>query len=96
MKLGHSAGDYAGNPGPGLLQGWQAYRGRKGDLAQTGRIQLGWRKMLANTTLTFGINNIGDTRPPLSVQGGTFYQGFDTQAATPIGRYFYFEIEKKF
>jgi iron complex outermembrane recepter protein len=56
----------------------------------------GWRKWVANTTLTFGINNIGDTRPPLSVQGGTFFQGYDTTAATPIGRFFYFQLEKKF
>jgi iron complex outermembrane receptor protein len=56
----------------------------------------GWRSLLANTTLTFGINNLADTPPPLSVQGGTFFQGYDTSAATPIGRYFYIELEKKF
>ncbi len=54
----------------------------------------GWRSLLANTTFTFGINNLGDTRPPLSVQG--VIQGYDTQAATPIGRYFYVELEKRF
>jgi len=46
--------------------------------------------------LTFGINNLGDTRPPLVVSGGSFFQGYDTQAATPLGRYFYVELEKKF
>jgi outer membrane receptor protein involved in Fe transport len=51
---------------------------------------------LANTTLTFGINNLGDTPPPLSVQGVTFFQGYDTTSATPIGRYFYIELEKRF
>jgi hypothetical protein len=56
-----------------------------------------WRTILANTTLTFGINNIADTRPPLSAQGGNVgIDGYDTQSATPIQRYFYVQIEKKF
>ena len=57
-----------------------------------------WRSLLANTTFTFGINNIADTRPPLVSQGAAanFFQGFDTTVATPIQRYFYFQIEKKF
>ena len=57
-----------------------------------------WRSLLVNTIFTFGINNIADTRPPLVSQGinANFYQGFDTSAATPIQRYFYFQIEKKF
>ncbi|HEY0793944.1 MAG TPA: TonB-dependent receptor [Chthoniobacterales bacterium] len=56
----------------------------------------GWRTWLANTTLTFGINNIADTRPPLSTQGGNFFQGYDTEIANPIQRYFYVEVDKKF
>ena len=57
-----------------------------------------WRSILANTTVTFGINNIADTRPPLQVAAGAtnFIQGYDTTSATPIQRYFYFQIEKKF
>jgi iron complex outermembrane recepter protein len=56
-----------------------------------------WRTILANTILTFGINNIADTRPPLSAQGGNVgIDGYDTQSATPIQRYFYVQIEKKF
>jgi iron complex outermembrane recepter protein len=57
-----------------------------------------WRSILANTTVTFGINNIADTRPPLQVAAGStnFIQGYDTTSATPIQRYFYFQIEKKF
>ena len=57
-----------------------------------------WRSLLANTTWTFGINNIADTRPPLSSVGGVanFFEGYDTSVATPIQRYFYFQIEKKF
>ena len=53
----------------------------------------GVRWWLANTTLTFGINNIFDTRPPYSAD---WYQGFDTGDATPIQRYFYVQIDKKF
>lgn len=53
----------------------------------------GIRWWLANTTLTFGINNIFDTRPPYSAD---WYQGFDTGDSTPIQRYFYVQIDKKF
>jgi iron complex outermembrane receptor protein len=56
----------------------------------------GWRRWLANTTVTFGIDNVGDTRPPLSVLGGNFFQGYDTQQTSPVQRFFYFQIEKKF
>jgi iron complex outermembrane recepter protein len=55
-----------------------------------------WRSILANTTVTFGINNVFDTAPPLSTQGGFTFQGYDTTSATPIQRFFYFQIEKKF
>jgi iron complex outermembrane receptor protein len=53
----------------------------------------GIRTWLAGTKLTFGINNIFDTRPPFS---DAFTEGFDTSTTSPIQRYFYFEIEKKF
>jgi iron complex outermembrane recepter protein len=53
----------------------------------------GIRTWLAGTKLTFGINNIFDTRPPFS---DALTEGFDTEVTTPIQRYFYFEIEKKF
>jgi len=52
----------------------------------------GIRFWLANTKLTFGINNIFDTRPPF--EDATV--GFDTANGTPFQRYFYVEIEKKF
>jgi iron complex outermembrane receptor protein len=55
-----------------------------------------WHSLLANTTVSFGINNIFDTRPPLSTQGGFTFQGYDTASANPLQRYFYFQIEKKF
>ncbi|MBV8481534.1 MAG: TonB-dependent receptor, partial [Verrucomicrobia bacterium] len=56
-----------------------------------------WRRLLDNTTFTFGIKNIFDTPPPLQVAtGGPFFQGYDTQVASPVQRFFYGQIEKKF
>ncbi len=52
----------------------------------------GIRTWLAGTKLTFGINNIFDTRPPFE----DAQAGFDTTNGTPFQRYFYVEIEKKF
>jgi iron complex outermembrane receptor protein len=49
------------------------------------------RYWLAGSKITFGINNIFDTPPPFA---DTFF-GYDPQTANPIGRYFYFELEKK-
>jgi iron complex outermembrane recepter protein len=46
----------------------------------------------ADTTLTFGINNIFDTNPPFADEG----YGFDPATANAFGRYFYMEVEKKF
>ena len=55
-----------------------------------------WRRLLDNTTFTFGIKNLGDTRPPLAIAGNSGFQGYDTLAANPIQRFFYGSIEKKF
>jgi outer membrane receptor protein involved in Fe transport len=55
-----------------------------------------WRRLLDNTTFTFGIKNVCDTRPPLAIDGNSGYQGYDTLAANPIQRFFYGSIEKKF
>ena len=52
----------------------------------------GVRIWLAGTKLTFGINNIFDTRPPFE----DAQAGFDTTNGTPFQRYFFVEIEKKF
>jgi iron complex outermembrane receptor protein len=52
----------------------------------------GWRKWLAGTKLTFGINNIFDTNPPFA----NINQGYDPTSANPIGRFFYMQLEKKF
>jgi hypothetical protein len=53
----------------------------------------GIRKWLANTTLTFGINNVGGVKPPFS---SDWYQGYDTGTTVPFGRVYYVQIEKKF
>jgi len=54
-----------------------------------------WRSWLANTTVTFGINNVFDTRPPLSVDN--VISNFDNgSGANFIQRYFWFSIDKKF
>jgi outer membrane receptor protein involved in Fe transport len=50
------------------------------------------RRWLSNTKIMFGINNIGDVKPPFSDTGSNF----DSQTASPVGRYFYVELEKKF
>jgi len=83
-------------PAPGYSKDGKRIVGEKAISPKPEGSRWNWRTILANTTLTFGINNLGDTRPPLSVQGGTFFQGYDTTAATPIGRYFYVQLEKKF
>jgi hypothetical protein len=53
-----------------------------------------WRRLLDNTTFSFGINNIGDTHAPLAVDN---VQGnYDNSNANAIGRYFWVSVEKKF
>ena len=55
----------------------------------------GVRNLLANTTITFGIDNIFDTAPPLAVDN--FLSNFDNAGgANFIQRYFWFSIDKKF
>jgi iron complex outermembrane receptor protein len=53
----------------------------------------GIRKWLANTTLIFGINNIGDVKPPYSSDS---FEGYDPSNSVPYGRLFYVQIDKKF
>lgn len=57
--------------------------------------RFGWRNLLANTTLTFGINNIFDTAAPLSVDN--VLSNFDNAGgANNIMRYFWVSVDKKF
>jgi iron complex outermembrane receptor protein len=55
----------------------------------------GFRRWLANTTFTFGINNIWDTRAPLAIARGIGL-GYDYNTVDPIQRFFYVQLEKKF
>jgi iron complex outermembrane recepter protein len=84
------------SPRPGYEKDGKRLIGEKAISPKPEGARWNWRTLLANTTVTFGINNLADTRPPLSSQGGIFYQGYDTQVANPIQRYFYFQIAKKF
>ena len=54
----------------------------------------GWRHWLANTTFTFGINNIWDTRAPLTIRPISL--GYNYFSANAIQRFFYVQLEKKF
>jgi iron complex outermembrane recepter protein len=86
------------SPQPGYDKDGKRILGEKAISPKPEGSRWNWRTFLANTTVTFGINNIADTRPPLQVAAGptNFFQGFDTTSATPIQRYFYFQIEKRF
>jgi len=56
--------------------------------------QRSWiRNLIADTTLTFGIDNVFDTRPPFS---SDVYQGYDTSDTNYIQRFFYLSVDKKF
>jgi iron complex outermembrane receptor protein len=52
----------------------------------------GWRRYLRGTKFTFGIQNIGDVRPPLQDS----FTSYDPTQANALGRYFYIQIDKKF
>jgi hypothetical protein len=56
-----------------------------------------WRNLVANTTITFGINNSFDMAPPLSVDNVPGFGGkFDTASGTNFyQRYFWFSLDKK-
>jgi hypothetical protein len=54
----------------------------------------GWRSLLNNTKFIFGINNIFDTHPPLSVD--SLYLGRDYFNDNSVQRFFYFEVDKHF
>jgi iron complex outermembrane receptor protein len=55
----------------------------------------GWRDLLANTTFTFGVNNIFDTAAPFAVD--SVLSNFDGQSGVNnIQRYFWVSIDKKF
>jgi iron complex outermembrane recepter protein len=86
-------------PKPGYDKEGKKVLGEKAIAPAPEGAHAGWlRTLLANTTITFGINNIFDTLPPLAVDnvvaGGDNYD-FES-GANYIQRYFWFSIDKKF
>jgi len=80
-------------PRPGYTKDGKRVLGEKAISPKPEGSSWGWRNLLANMTVTFGINNLFDTRPPLSVD---WYQTYDYGVDNFVMRYFYFQIEKKF
>ncbi len=58
----------------------------------------GWRAWLNNTTLTLGIDNVGDLQPPfLAATASTSdAQGYDESQANDKGRFWFVAIKKRF
>jgi hypothetical protein len=54
----------------------------------------GWRAWLNNTTLTLGVDNVGDLEPPFVAAAGE--NGFDESTTNPKGRLWYAAIKKRF
>ncbi len=79
-------------PAPGYSKDGKRILGEKAISPKPEGPSAGWRRLFADTKLTFGINNIGDVRPPFS----DTFAGFDTQTTNPFGRYYYIQFEKKF
>jgi iron complex outermembrane recepter protein len=82
----------AQSPAPGYSKDGKKIVGEKAIAPKREGSSGGIRYWLANTTFTFGINNIFDTNPPFVDDG----YGFDPTQANANGRYFYMEVEKKF
>jgi hypothetical protein len=80
-------------PKPGYDKDGKKLAGEKAIAPQPEGAHISWiRYWLAGSKITFGINNVFDTPPPFA---DTFV-GYDPQTTNPIGRFFYFELEKKF
>jgi iron complex outermembrane receptor protein len=79
-------------PKPGYDKDGKRLVGEKSISPRLEGSRWGWRTFLAGTTLTFGINNVFDTRPPFA----DTFEGFDTATTNPIGRFYYLDVEKKF
>ena len=84
-----------GNAKPGYNKEGNRLFGEKAIAPKPVGSRWGWRQFLANTKFIFGINNIFDTRPPLSVDA-TYPLGRDTGNVNSVQRFFYIEIDKHF
>jgi iron complex outermembrane recepter protein len=92
-KFGAPAEVVPETPKPGYDKEGKRVVGERGIAPKPEGSNWGWRYWLTNTTFTFGINNVFNTRPPLSVD---WYQGFDPGTTTPYERFYYMQFEKKF
>ena len=54
----------------------------------------GWRAWLNNTTITLGVDNVGDLEPPFVA--AAFENGFDESTTNPKGRLWFVGIKKRF
>ena len=80
-------------PQPGYGKDGKRVLGEKAISPKPEGSSFGFRSLLAGTKLTFGINNVFDTPPPLAID---WYQNYDYGVNNPIGRYFYVQVDKKF
>jgi iron complex outermembrane receptor protein len=92
-KFGAPAEIVPETPKPGYDKEGKRVVGEKAIVPKPEGSKWGWRNLLADTTFTFGINNVFNTRPPLSAD---WFQGYDTSDANPYGRFYYMQFEKKF
>jgi iron complex outermembrane receptor protein len=79
-------------PPPGYSKDGKRILGEKAISPKPEGRSEGCRRWLAGTKFSFGVNNIFDTPPPFQDSTG----GFDSTSASPIMRYFYVQLEKKF
>jgi iron complex outermembrane receptor protein len=93
-EFGKSEEITPGNAKPGYNKEGNRLVGEKAIAPKPEGSRWGWRQFLANTKFIFGINNLFDTRPPLSVDA--IYLGRDTGNVNSVQRFFYFEIDKHF
>jgi iron complex outermembrane receptor protein len=92
-KFGAAAEVVPETPKPGYDKEGKRVIGEKAVAPKPEGSNWGWRYWLANTTLTFGINNLFNAAPPLSAD---WFQGWDTENTNPLGRFYYMSFEKKF
>jgi hypothetical protein len=93
MKLWPPAAGTAEIPGPGYGKDGKRMVGEEAMSPKPEGSSWGCRNLLANTTLTFGINNVFDRRPTLSAD---WYQTYDYGVDNFVMRYFYVQVDKKF
>ncbi len=80
-------------PPPGYDKEGKRIVGEKAIAPKPEGSSFGWRTLLAQTKITFGINNVFDYAAPFAAD---WYQNYDYGVNNPIGRFFYFQIDKKF